>query len=81
MATQKQIKAAKENIKKAQKEWRSMTPRQHARAQPRRFHGGSFRWRAFEKHLSPLLCLCYKVPSIFVQNTDSTLLTTNERAG
>jgi hypothetical protein len=34
MATQKQIKAAKENIRKAQKEWRSMTPRQHARAQP-----------------------------------------------
>jgi hypothetical protein len=34
MTTSKQTSAAKENIKKAQKKWKSMTPRQHALAQP-----------------------------------------------
>lgn len=34
MVTKKQEKAAKENIKKAQKKWKSMTPRQRAIAQP-----------------------------------------------
>lgn len=34
MATRKQIKAAKINIKKAQKKWKLMTPRQRAVAQP-----------------------------------------------
>lgn len=34
MPTQKQIKAAKENIKKAQKKWKSMTSRQKTLAQP-----------------------------------------------
>ena len=34
MATKKQQEAAKENIKKAQKKWQEMTPRQHALAQP-----------------------------------------------
>lgn len=34
MATEKQIKAARENIKKAQKAWREMTHREHAVAQP-----------------------------------------------
>lgn len=34
MPTQKQIEAAKKNIKKAQERWASMTPRQHALSQP-----------------------------------------------
>ena len=34
MATPKQKAAARENIKKAQKAWKEMTPRQHALAQP-----------------------------------------------
>lgn len=34
MATEKQIAAARENIKKAQAAWRGMTHRQHALAQP-----------------------------------------------
>ena len=34
MATNKQKKAAKKNIKKAQAKWKSMTHRQHALAQP-----------------------------------------------
>jgi len=34
MATKKQIEAAKENIKKAQKAWKEMSHRQHALAQP-----------------------------------------------
>jgi len=34
MATEKQIAAAKQNIKKAQAKWRSMSHRQHALAQP-----------------------------------------------
>jgi|SRR5579862_55250 len=34
MATSKQVQAAKSNIKKAQSEWRSMSSRQHALAQP-----------------------------------------------
>ena len=34
MATEKQREAAKENIKKAQKKWQEMTPRQHSLAQP-----------------------------------------------
>jgi hypothetical protein len=34
MATAKQKKAAKENIKKAQRRWQEMTPREHALAQP-----------------------------------------------
>lgn len=34
MATEKQIKAARQNIKKAQAKWRSMSSRQRARAQP-----------------------------------------------
>lgn len=34
MATEKQIAAARENIKKAQAKWKSMTHRQHALAQP-----------------------------------------------
>lgn len=34
MATTKQRVAAKRNIKKAQKKWKSMTPRQHSLAQP-----------------------------------------------
>jgi len=34
MASSKQKKAAKRNIKKAQRKWKSMTHRQHARAQP-----------------------------------------------
>lgn len=34
MATQKQREAAKQNIKKAQKKWESMTHREHALAQP-----------------------------------------------
>jgi len=34
MASTKQKAAAKRNIKKAQKKWKSMTRRQHARAQP-----------------------------------------------
>jgi hypothetical protein len=34
MATTKQKKAAKKNIKKAQAQWRAMSPRQHALAQP-----------------------------------------------
>lgn len=34
MKESKQIKAAKENIKKAQMKWQSMTPRQRALAQP-----------------------------------------------
>src|SRR3989338_8201282 len=34
MATNKQKKAAKKNIKKAQAKWRGMTHRQHALAQP-----------------------------------------------
>ena len=34
MASIKQKRAAKKNIKKAQKKWKSMSPRQHALAQP-----------------------------------------------
>lgn len=34
MATKKQTEAAKENVRKAQKRWQEMTPRQHALAQP-----------------------------------------------
>ncbi len=34
MATEKQKKAAKQNIKKAQEKWQGMTPRQHSLAQP-----------------------------------------------
>jgi hypothetical protein len=34
MSTQKQQRASKENIKKAQKKWREMSSRQHALAQP-----------------------------------------------
>lgn len=34
MATKKQTEAAKENIKKAQKKWQSMSHREHAHAQP-----------------------------------------------
>ena len=34
MATTKQREAARRNIKKAQAAWKSMSPRQHARAQP-----------------------------------------------
>ncbi|MCH2534032.1 MAG: hypothetical protein MK008_06290 [Bdellovibrionales bacterium] len=34
MTTEKQKKAAKENIKKAQEKWQSMTSRQRALAQP-----------------------------------------------
>ncbi len=34
MTTNKQIEAAKENIKKAQQRWQEMTPREHALAQP-----------------------------------------------
>lgn len=34
MATEKQRKAAQQNIKKAQAAWSSMTPRQHSLAQP-----------------------------------------------
>ncbi|MGI5897802.1 MAG: hypothetical protein ACOX6Q_01415 [Candidatus Dojkabacteria bacterium] len=34
MATKKQIKAAKQNIKKAQQKWKSMTKRQRTLAQP-----------------------------------------------
>jgi hypothetical protein len=34
MATEKQIAAARQNIKKAQAKWRSMSSRQRARAQP-----------------------------------------------
>jgi hypothetical protein len=34
MATQKQRAAARKNIRKAQAAWKSMSPRQHARAQP-----------------------------------------------
>jgi hypothetical protein len=34
MTTTKQRKTAKENIKKAQRKWQEMTPRQHALAQP-----------------------------------------------
>lgn len=34
MATQKQIAAAKKNIKKAQRAWKEMSSRQHALAQP-----------------------------------------------
>lgn len=34
MATKKQTQAAKENIKKAQKTWKEMSPREHALAQP-----------------------------------------------
>ncbi len=34
MATKKQREAAKENIKKAQEKWRSMSTRQKAMAQP-----------------------------------------------
>lgn len=34
MATQKQREAAKENVKKAQKKWQSMTSRQHSLSQP-----------------------------------------------
>lgn len=34
MATTKQKKAARKNIKKAQARWRAMSPRQHALAQP-----------------------------------------------
>jgi hypothetical protein len=34
MATTKQSAAARQNIKKAQAKWRSMTPRQHSLAQP-----------------------------------------------
>lgn len=34
MPTEKQIDAAKQNIKKAQAVWKAMTPRQHALAQP-----------------------------------------------
>src|SRR5512146_36897 len=34
MATMKQRQAARKNIKKAQSRWRSMSSRQHARAQP-----------------------------------------------
>src|SRR5262245_34101549 len=34
MATQKQIEAARRNIKKAQAAWKAMSHRQHARAQP-----------------------------------------------
>lgn len=34
MATAKQREAAKENIKKAQQKWKSMSQREHARAQP-----------------------------------------------
>jgi hypothetical protein len=34
MATQKQIAAAKKNIKKAQKAWKEMSSRQHSLAQP-----------------------------------------------
>ncbi len=34
MATVKQKKAAKQNIKKAQQKWQEMTPRQHSIAQP-----------------------------------------------
>ena len=34
MATKKQTTAAKKNVKKAQRAWKSMTPRQRAIAQP-----------------------------------------------
>ena len=34
MATQKQIEAARKNIKKAQKAWKEMSHTEHARAQP-----------------------------------------------
>jgi hypothetical protein len=34
MTTDKQKEAAKENIKKAQRKWQEMTPREHALAQP-----------------------------------------------
>lgn len=34
MATLKQKEAARENIRKAQRKWQSMTPREHALAQP-----------------------------------------------
>ncbi len=34
MATQKQLEAAKENIKKAQKKWQEMSHKEHALAQP-----------------------------------------------
>ena len=34
MATQKQIQAARENIKKAQKTWRNMSKSERARSQP-----------------------------------------------
>jgi hypothetical protein len=34
MATQKQIEAARRNIRKAQAAWKSMSPQEHARAQP-----------------------------------------------
>ena len=34
MTSEKQRKAAKENIKKAQERWQEMTPRQHSLAQP-----------------------------------------------
>jgi len=34
MTTTKQIESAKENIKKAQRRWQEMTPREHALAQP-----------------------------------------------
>jgi len=34
MTTDKQKEAAKENIKKAQRRWQEMTPREHALAQP-----------------------------------------------
>ena len=34
MATKKQIEAAKKNIRKAQAAWKSMSSRQHSRAQP-----------------------------------------------
>src|SRR5437773_9727269 len=34
MATQKQREAASQNIRKAQAAWKSMSPRQHAQAQP-----------------------------------------------
>src|SRR5919109_2894251 len=34
MATQRQREAARKNVRKAQAAWKSMSPRQHARAQP-----------------------------------------------
>ena len=35
MATRKQTETAKKNIKKAQKKWQDMSPREHSLAQPK----------------------------------------------